>query len=669
MKISGGAKIKGGPKINPGAYPRIMTAGYSTFVPGVQQLLNNPITINGLSPLPLGIWLGVDGGGATWTSRQPTPGVALTLTGAASDPVLDSSTPFFGDPLSSALRFPNATAKTYVGSNSFADPGTQDIVVEMVLAPVTGGGFPINKRDGGGGGVGWRVYTNTSSQAQLQLSGASGDRNIVGTLTGWAHLLIFADRSGSGIIYTNGSPGAALDISALVADNISIVRAFSLGGKYVQTDAAVTGILYVAIYMAQSWLDTHLQPTLASQRAQLLFNTRPQYWWGPFISPTAAGSTSQTAQVHQIDASTNLVCQIGASNIARFQRVIARDGRVLTGVLVEGAVQNLIRQSNQFNTTWGKRGTCAVTENTTETLSPANIYNANKVTGLNTGANDLSIGVSGLNPGDPLINGLWIKRISTSGQFQMKHFNAGANGLWYVDLANLPDAWVHITKWSPYVTITTPFTVRADGSAGLLFSRNDAGVDISVYLYNAQQRVNSDDPGADVFTTTTAVTKAADNYYYTLAASSLSDTEGTLLLRFIAPQNFVPIVNKFLATLSVGALTTNTVSIFIDTNGRVNVTTTSTGGGSDAGSVVESSGTRCDGYIHEVKVTWVHNSLKLYVDNVLIGEDTVIDPPVGLNRLRIGNDAADTAGLQAGPIVVADVQAFASATNIRRVGF
>jgi hypothetical protein len=85
VKLGGALKIGGCAQVNRGQSPGFHLAGYDRGLPDIQRLVENPLSINGLSPL-IGMWRGRDAGGATWNSVDRVP-VSLTLTGAGADPV------------------------------------------------------------------------------------------------------------------------------------------------------------------------------------------------------------------------------------------------------------------------------------------------------------------------------------------------------------------------------------------------------------------------------------------------------------------------------------------------------------------------------------------------------------------------------------------------------
>jgi hypothetical protein len=887
-------------KSHAGDSPRILVPSYNLLVPSVDRL-DPGLTINGLTVMPTLRYRGVDATPTTWPAWGY--GETLTITAGTNAPRLGTGSPLLGT--EDGVTFAGAggatnTGKVYVAATSaFADITTEDCILELIIKKssvniiyVLGKSTSTNSRR-------WFVYSDSVNFYVGITDGVNYCQPISAPAIagGWSHLLCVFDRSGSGIIYTNGVGGAAVVASSV--GSLSNARKLALGGIDSLDYTGTPSIAYVAMWMGASWLDTHLQPTIAANRYSLLTASKPYYSFTGISSPAAKGSTSTTYQtltppptrwlnppaaattsfrwkmqeasgnltddlsgatavltkngtpayqqattipmadgtnrygIYTADGDTSyfqaalaatgdqttnsfsvsfwlytpssvgaggtgiiidkwrwalgwsvgmtaalavsigvydaggtaagsvtgtltagwhfitinydrsanayafmdgvsvglnvaisarnltltnvnaitflrfasaatydlngaalaeLIISNGLTTLAehqaayrasqylmapgtpRFNQVVDLAGKTLRGALVEAAGENKCLQSDDLATTWTQVALTSISANgalasdglatldglvgtaadSTHYVSQAiTLTAANWVISCECRAgnkdwialNDASIAGGGV-----------YFRISTA---TWGTVGAGVGDKGVINYGGgLIRPWIRVLGTSAAHTIAF-MSANADNDADF---PGDAAT-VNTWIGAIQVELGNY-PSSRNPTTTTALTRAADSTYYTLAAGSLSDSEGALYLRFLAPV-FTPGRSHYLAYLSVGATVTNSVSVFIDTNGRMNVATASTAGGSDAGSVLESAGTRCDGYIHEVLVTWTHNLLSLKVDNVLIGTDTACDPPAGLTRLTLGSDP--TPANHAGPILVSDVQAFASSTNYRIV--
>ena len=160
-----------------------------------------------------------------------------------------------------------------------------------------------------------------------------------------------------------------------------------------------------------------------------------------------------------------------------------------------------------------------------------------------------------------------------------------------------------------------------------------------------------DYPSSMIPTTTAAVTRAADTPHRYSGAAHFGAGMGSLFLRFLSP-TFTPGRSHYLCTLyKAGAASTDYISLYLDTSGRLNVASAATGGAAGA---VQLAGNLCDNLIHDVVLSWSKNSLRLWADRVEATPDVACDFAADMDTVDIGADNA--AALQAGPVLVGDVR-------------
>lgn len=79
---------------------------------------------------------------------------------------------------------------------------------------------------------------------------------------------------------------------------------------------------------------------------------------------------------------------------------------------------------------------------------------------------------------------IWVKRVSVAGTLNIMQPYASSFGLWTINLASLPDAWVRLTRTFPLVTVTNEFVVDGSNRAGMYLAA-DSGT-IQFYACGAQ---------------------------------------------------------------------------------------------------------------------------------------------------------------------------------------
>lgn len=628
------------------------------FDGGIQRLLETPLTINGLAPGPLGAWIGYDGGGAaSWVSRAPAEApVTLTKTGAGAAPTLGAS------PLCGALDpptvFSSATGANYVGPTNFANPGLRDIVIEALVYRASMSGAIAFKTITSETEYGWKVAHNVSG-FWLALLGATNVNCFIGStaLSVWTHLIWFADRSGSMIGYGNGVAGTAQDISASVATDMTNNRAFSLGGNYAQTGGTIGGVAYFAVHMLAGWLDTHLQPTIAAQRAQLLFGTSPQRYWGSPI-PTAAGSTSPSHQTKVEADGTSRIYQIGGGSVQRFRRIVDLAGRALVGVLNEGAVQNVCLQSSTLGS-W-----TSLTRLSVSTTSTTCIDGIARTTVMlkedNTAGNTHYVQGTA--------------SISNSTQYVFSCFAKPVNRTWIVLQANGKNVYFQLTGsgtvgtassatggiqswgggwyrcWIVFTSTSTtgaPTIYIAEADGDVTF---DGGDQDSVAVSHCQLKLGNF-PSMPVETTTAAATKLADSFILS-AAYNVGLPEGGARFLFWAPAGWTPATRRTLLSINSGGAA-DRIEVFIHTDGTLCAESRKTGGNDGD---VAIAGSVCDGYIHEALLCWSARGLELRRDVTGYAIDATADIIASATQISVGQDQA--AATNAGPAVVGELKPY-----------
>ncbi|RLC61780.1 MAG: hypothetical protein DRI48_10365, partial [Chloroflexi bacterium] len=232
--------------------------------------LPRDLTINGITVSPTFFYKGEDASSPNWVAEV---GETLTEAGAGASPSYDQDTPLMGSDRGVLYN----AAKHHVSSTAFAEVTTEDFVVEIVYKHGTAtSGRILSTR---ATGVGYVVYRASDTAVGLYMSDGSSSVAITSspslTIGACYHGLCFVDRSGYGQWYINGvANGSAADVSGVgsLASGLDL----SLGADPTAANPLATVVIAAALWRHSSWLDTHLQDTLAADRFRRLIGVHPQ---------------------------------------------------------------------------------------------------------------------------------------------------------------------------------------------------------------------------------------------------------------------------------------------------------------------------------------------------------------------------------------------------------
>jgi len=328
------------------AYPN--ATFYAPLNVSGQAALSQSITINSTTVTPTFLYTG-DNGAATWTA---TVGSDVAVAGTGDAPTYDQGSPFgVGGGADTSVRY---LAAKYHSLAGFASADSDDLIVEVIAEHTAGGGVFIGSLDGNNY---WRLQTNgAGTTAQFLLYDTVTLSIISATTTlAWNHYFIVCDRSGSGIMYVNGSAGSAAAISS-TGDIDSSGGEFAIGAGESGATPLTGRIAYAAMWQSAGWLDTHLQATLAQTRYAQLCGVMPAIARG-----TALPSVMTRASVAYLrnDSASPVMYYVGSGHMR------VEDWTTDAGYYAELAATNLCLQSGDLSTTW------TAVANTTNTNSAA----------------------------------------------------------------------------------------------------------------------------------------------------------------------------------------------------------------------------------------------------------------------------------------------------------
>jgi hypothetical protein len=104
-----------------------------------------------------------------------------------------------------------------------------------------------------------------------------------------------------------------------------------------------------------------------------------------------------------------------------------------------------------------------------------------------SGANDIKSGQFVGTPNQPLGVGMFVKRVETTGVWELIHRSTTANGRWQIDNAVLEaGVWERITSDHPAVTVVSPFSNHSSGLGSFLLRDVVAPTDSDVEVWMPQ---------------------------------------------------------------------------------------------------------------------------------------------------------------------------------------
>jgi hypothetical protein len=592
---------------------------------GVWRLLNMPLTINGVTPIPH-TFVGMDAAATGWPERRGEATLAIQSGGG-----LEYQQPGWSRDGLGYLKC-DGVGWFQAGDNNYLDFTTEDIVTEVVLGwSTTSSVRPFGKLIGGIGfgaieaGGAYRTYLN-------------GTYGATTTITNGAlcHIIAVCDKSGSMQHYVNGTAaGAAVDISGVGSiSNLAtpfMIAHFGSGTKY------NNGFYLLSIFnFGLNGLDSHLQPIIAAQRSAALFGWLPLHAKGSDVPNTM--SRDCAAYSYRYVGGQKTPFYLGPNAMPWDEHGVDEGlADAIHGPRADpGSINKLLQSSTLATSPWATAGSPTITEGTTDVDDPraTGLYGACKIEGLGAaGATDVHQAITGFAASVDVATGFWLRPVSgASGTLEVRNHAGTAYGQWRVDLSVMPNRWVRITRGSPYLTVVNEFASDGSGNAGLLLCQYSGTV--SVYWWNGQQQQYAGlEVTGDIGPTTTAIETRLSDSFQLQADDNIGGANrqrGTWIFRFLVSAG----LTRRPLTLTDGGDANERIQPYIDSTGRVYLYTRSSG----ATKSINVSPGYDDGDHHDCRGTWDEAGGRIFlrVDDETAEDETItIEVPSGLDELDV----------------------------------
>jgi hypothetical protein len=612
-------------------------AGVSNgFVLGVDSgitSLSRSLTINGATVEPTFWFNGQDANASTWAPEVGAETLDIALTGDA--PTLGLYTPV-ADAVSRGVKFNAGTL--YEGDGALANVGTDDFVIEAVIeAPVSTSSQYVFGNVNASFNAGWALFCSSSHIIlYMTRSGGSVSCQVSRGVGTHEHVIFFVDRSGSMVGYRNAAAGTATTPNTVddSSDPFQIGGGNNAGQKY-------TGkIIQLAMWQADDWLDTHLQASVAKERAAKIMGVYANNSYGsgsPSVMTRASGAYTDRV----VSAGVRQLFLCGNGWMRKVDR-LNDSAEAINGFLSESQRTNLCLQSAAFGTTWTTID-AGDTVSADASTAPDMQVTADAIIG------DSTDGQHGVTQNITLTAAAYTMSVfakAGDNDFVVLENATIANGAAWFDLSTgsvgTTQAGVSATieDWGDgWFRLSITFTGTAAAHTLQILSAaadNDDtfagdGAAVNMTLWGAQVELGSK-PTSYIPTTTATATRIADVLTYDITGNGL--TRGTLAAKHVISGTEA----TFAAEMANGAASERVVAY--QTGGKA--ATLIAAGGVTQASITGSTDVN-DGVEHETRVTYAEDDVTLYVDGTSEGTpDTSGTAPAGLTRLYVGASNAST---------------------------
>lgn len=319
--------------------------------------LSDALTVNGVSLDLVCSLTAQDVSGTNLVGRTQSGSVTFSEVGAGTSPVVSALTPAHALDASERGVFYNPSQKYHQAGVNDCDINSEDFVIEGVFGPARASSASVFANADASSG--FTLQNNAASNLRLAVRTGGAVTNIDGGAPGaWSHAIWFVDRdeasTNGAFAYTNGAPGAGVNVSARAGSLASTVAA-SVGNGTAVNAATVVGlrIWKCPAGTPQCFAGGATNPTqwapIARARAAVAFGVSPAIALGT-AAPTAL-TRATTAHVDVVDGSTRQIYLVG-TGAPRVARRTHSGGTAVIGYMSEPAASNIALQSQTLGTTW-----------------------------------------------------------------------------------------------------------------------------------------------------------------------------------------------------------------------------------------------------------------------------------------------------------------------------
>jgi hypothetical protein len=287
-------------------------------------------------------------------------------------------------------------------------------------------------------------------------------------------------------------------------------------------------------------------------------------------------------------------------------------------LLLEPQRSNLVTYSQDFsNSIWNTGTTRSVNFVSTSTIDPEGKTNAYRVTST---ASDNQVAVlSSIVSGQDYTNSIYVRRVSGSGNVNLRNVNNGANEF----ELSVSDGWKRIET-----------NATSTSTNGRLYINLQAVGDV-IEIWGAQVEQGSY-ATSYIPTSGSAVTRIADACYNDNLANVIGQTEGTFYLETVPLNSLTSYTERVIQFESSGS-----GFMTIQRYANDNITFYGTNGSNNWS--IQGTGLFVGGQTIKIAGAYKDNDITLYVNGVQIGTNTTANAPQ-TEKLRFANNTSGSLG-------------------------
>jgi hypothetical protein len=627
-----------------------------TPINGVARL-DTSLTINGTTVEPDFIFSASNGFVDTSEWRPYKYGEALPIVEVATPPTIGAGSPLLG-PLDDSVKF-NSSNYYKAGNNTFADVTTEDFVLEVIFKKGDATNLRIiEKRDGVDEGYTFDKRVDDKIRLLIEDSSANVATAESAVLSfAWYHVMAFVDRSGSIALYVNGVQSGTTP-SASSVGSMTVAQPFAIGAQSDGGSAFNSNIAWAAMWKQASWLDTHLQATVAAERFDKLTGVYPQFAHGT-ATPTVKSSDGY-AYLDKIETDGTRRLYLVGDEWMRICSRLDNNGKLIKGYLSETDATNLILESEGIDETeWLRFRVDAYDSSVAlpngETASYDIIHEDNTASNTHFLATNATISFTSgtkyvFSAWYKQINRFWVRmQVNNNGTTSLANFNlaTGAIGttsnITEADIEDWGNGWYRCwVSWTHDASESrNPGVYLGEADNDVNFSGLDQD---SVYCWGVQLEAGVDYPTSYIITKNATYSRNKDKLRYKGDDGNLggigSEQEGSLSCDLLLPnvnsnftETIIDISDNAGASdrlfISRGLTTGDSLRFYgIASEGSAGTTT----GSSDLS----------DGVVHRIGTTWQDLLMKVYIDDVEEGTPaTTALMPNDLDRIDVGQNISE----------------------------
>lgn len=636
--------------IGPSSYAREKLAFQFGNKLGGVRFLSPYITVNGTTVAASYVYHGGDASAAGW--NPAFGGAALTLQ-AGTAPSYNQGSPFSGGTNDDSVLF-NGGGYFLAGNNTFGNIATNDAVWQLGFVATGTTSVLLAKRNAA---VGWEIGIDASDRLYLTIEDSGGSVTTVSAaldIGSFYDCEIVADRSGSCQIYANSSTsGAAVDISGtnLTLDSAT---ALAIGADSAGNSQFDSKLMYAFMWSGSSWLDTHLQGTVVSDRYARLTRTYPDFAKGTRLPTTMSRAFSAHLDKLEDDGTTRKMYLAGDNHMRQCVRY-DEDGIKRFGHLLEPEATNGFTYSETFDNTassgaWNNNET---TISSNAIASPDKATTADGMVGsVVAGTHSLSRAIT--HPASNNVISIFAKKgnqnwiaLNVSGIACIAYFDlntgvVGTQTLCTGYIESWGDGWYRcIMSYTGDGAAHTVAVYSAENNNDVNFA-GDA-LTVNTYVWGIQHESGGLGYASSYIPTEGATaTRLADQLAYAGGANLGGENAGKGF--FAANVLFPPhthLANRRLLEVSDGKAAADRIGFYVAT-GSDNIAGYSAATAGNTGATTSAFDLN-SGKLCEVGMRFNLNNESVSANGIFdASPDTAVDIPDGLDTIQIGGWQADT---------------------------